>query len=198
MKVFGRLMMKLIGWELVGAVPPHIKKCVILAAPHTSNWDFVIGRFAYWALGVPVKFLIKQEAFNHPLGCIVKKMGGIPVDRKKNTNMVEYVASLFSEYEVLNVIITPEGTRKLVTEWKRGYYYIAQRAEIPIVLGFADYKNKQGGFGPVIYPSGNYEKDFVMIEEFYKTKTARHPEKYNLSQLYQQHDPANSDRTEKK
>lgn len=112
--------------------------------------------------------------------------------------MVEYVASLFSEYEVLNVIITPEGTRKLVTEWKRGYYYIAQRAEIPIVLGFADYKNKQGGFGPVIYPSGNYEKDFVMIEEFYKTKTARHPEKYNLSQLYQQHDPANSDRTEKK
>lgn len=181
MKRLSRFIMKSIGWEIVGNIPPDIKKCVITAAPHTSNWDFVIGRLAYWSLGVPVKFLIKKEAFEHPLGFLVKRMGGIPVDRHKNTNLVDQVAALFNDYEVLNVIITPEGTRKLVTNWKRGFYYIALKANVPIVLGFVDYNNKKGGFGPVLYPSGNFEEDFKIIETFYKTKTAKNPLLFNLS-----------------
>lgn len=169
------------GWDIVGSIPLEIKKCVILAAPHTSNWDFIIGRLAYWGLGVPVKFLIKKEAFDHPMGFLAKRMGGIPVDRGKSTNLVEQVASLFDEYDILNVVITPEGTRKLVTNWKRGFYYIALKADIPIICGFVDYANKEGGFGPAIYPNGDYEKDMETIESFYKTKTARYPECFNLS-----------------
>ena len=154
MRGFANLILKLAGWKIVGKIPQDVKKCVIIAAPHTSNWDFVIGRLAYWSLGVPVKFLIKKEAFNHPLGSLVKKMGGIPVDRKKSTNLVDQVAALFQEYEILNVIVTPEGTRKLVHNWKRGYYYIALKAEVPLVLGFADYNKKEAGFGPVFHQIG--------------------------------------------
>lgn len=184
MKHIARFIMKLIGWKVVGSVPEGINKCVLIAAPHTSNWDFVIGRLAYWSLGVPVKFLIKREAFDHPFGWLVKALGGIPVDRKKSNNLVEQVAELFNHYDVLNVIITPEGTRKLVTEWKRGFYYIALKANVPIILGFIDYKRKVGGFGPVMYPTGDFDADFEFIKAFYRDKTARHPEKFNLSPMY--------------
>lgn len=185
MRGFANLILKLAGWKIVGKIPQDVKKCVIIAAPHTSNWDFVIGRLAYWSLGVPVKFLIKKEAFNHPLGSLVKKMGGIPVDRKKSTNLVDQVAALFQEYEILNVIVTPEGTRKLVHNWKRGYYYIALKAEVPLVLGFADYNKKEAGFGPVFHPSGDYDKDIIEIEDFYKKLTAKYPEQFNLSPVNQ-------------
>lgn len=185
MKHIAGIILWLIGWKVKGSVPSGIKKCVIIAAPHTSNWDFVIGRLAYWKLGVPVKFLIKREAFDHPLGGLVKKLGGIPVDRNKSNNLVEHVAELFKQYDELNVIITPEGTRKLVTEWKRGYYYIALRAGIPMVLGFVDYKRKEGGFGPTIYPSGDYDADFELIKEFYRDKTAKYPERFNLTPVDQ-------------
>ncbi|MBK9291076.1 MAG: 1-acyl-sn-glycerol-3-phosphate acyltransferase [Bacteroidetes bacterium] len=185
MKYISGFILWLIRWKVTGSVPPHIKKCVIIAAPHTSNWDFVIGRLAYWKLGVPVRFLIKREAFDHPLGGLVKALGGIPVDRKKSNNLVEQVAEMFDHYDVLNVIITPEGTRRLVTEWKRGFYYIALRANVPIVIGFIDYKRRVGGFGPVIYPTGDFDVDFKIIQDFYKDKTARHPEKFNLSPMYQ-------------
>jgi 1-acyl-sn-glycerol-3-phosphate acyltransferase len=181
MKIIGKFLFYVIGWKIVGSIPKSIKKCVIIAAPHTSNLDFYLGRIAYWALGVPVKFLIKKEAFENPLGGLLVKMGGIPVDRKKSTNLVDQVAAIFDQYDVLNVVVTPEGTRKLVPNWKRGFYYIALKAQVPIVLGFVDYKNKEGGFGPVIYPSGDYDKDIIEIEAFYKKKTARHPELFNLS-----------------
>lgn len=181
MQIISRFILWLMGWRIIGNIPSDIKKCVILAAPHTSNMDFFIGRLAYWSLAVPVKFLIKKEAFQNPLGFLVKNMGGIPVDRKKSTNLVDQVADLFKDYEVLNVIITPEGTRKLVTNWKKGFYYIALRANVPIVMGFVDYKSKVGGFGPVIYPSGDFDADFKQIEDFYRTKSARFPKMFSLS-----------------
>lgn len=183
--MFAKLVMRMIGWKVTGSIPPEIKKCVIIAAPHTSNWDFFIGRMAYWQLGVPVKFLIKKEAFDHPLGWLVKRMGGIPVDRKKSNNLVDQVASVFDDYSILNIVVTPEGTRKLVEQWKKGFYFIALKAGVPIVLGFVDYHKKIGGFGPVIYPSGDYNSDIIAIESFYKDKTAKHPEKFNLSSVNQ-------------
>ncbi len=191
MKYFAGFILRLIGWKVSGSVPAHIKKCVIIAAPHTSNWDFVIARIVYWRLGVPVKFLIKREAFDHPLGGLVKALGGIPVDRKKSNNLVEQVAELFDHYDVLNVIITPEGTRRLVTEWKKGFYYIALRANVPIVIGFIDYKRKVGGFGPVLHPTGDFDADFEIIKAFYRDKTGRHPEKFNLSPMYDKVDDGN-------
>lgn len=181
MKYIAKAILWIMGWKIVGKIPEDIKKCVIMAAPHTHNMDFFIGRLAYWALDVPVKFLIKKEAFQNPMGGLLKKAGGISVDRQKNNNLVEGVAALFNEYEVLNVIITPEGTRKLSMQWKRGFYYIALKANVPLVLGFADYGNKTCGFGPVIYPSGDYDADYKLMEEFYKSKTARIPAFFNLS-----------------
>ncbi len=183
MRTFSGLILKLFGWKIVGEIPENnVKQSVILAAPHTSNLDFFIGRLTYFELKTPVRFLIKKESFENPLGWLLKKSGGIPVDRSKRNNLVDEVASLFSQHEVLNVIITPEGTRKLVTNWKRGFYYIALKANVPIVLGFLDYKNKEAGFGPILHPTGDFDADFKVIEDFYRSKTARYPEKFNLSQ----------------
>lgn len=181
MRSFSRFILSLFGWHIKGSIPANIRKCVIIAAPHTSNIDFVIGRLAYYVLGVPVKFLIKKESFKGPIGWLLKKMGGIPVDRSRSNNLVDQIAHLFTTADQLNVVITPEGTRKLVKTWKKGYYYIALKANIPIVLGFLDYKRKETGFGPLLYPTGDYEKDFQKIKAFYEDKTARFPEKFNLS-----------------
>lgn len=175
------LALRLTGWTIVGEMPKGLKKCVILAAPHTSNWDFVYGRLAYNVLGVPVKFLIKKESFQGPLGGLLKRLGGIPVDRGRSTNMVEQVARLFHKESELNVVITPEGTRKLAKTWKKGFYYIALKADVPIVMGFLDYAKKEAGFGPVIIPNGDFDKDYATITAFYEQKTAKFPENFNLS-----------------
>ena len=181
MRNFSQFLLRIAGWRILGEIPENIHKCVILAAPHTSNWDFVVGRLAYYVLGVPVKFLIKKESFKGLAGHILLKMGGIPVDRSRSNNLVDQIARLFAKEKQLNVVITPEGTRKLVKEWKKGYYYIALKANIPIVMGFLDYGRKEAGFGPILYPSGDYEKDFQLIKGFYQDKQARYPVKFNLS-----------------
>ncbi len=180
-KLFAKLIFLLAGWKVVGGLPHGIRKCVVIVAPHTSQWDFIIGRLAFFVLGIRVKFLIKQEAFKHIMGPLLKFLGGIPVDRSKPNNMVEQVSDLYNQYESLYIVITPEGTRKLVTNWKRGYYYIALRAEVPIALGFLNYQDKHCGIGRIMIPSGDYESDFEQIEAFYRGQHARHPEKFNLS-----------------
>ncbi|MBZ0244169.1 MAG: lysophospholipid acyltransferase family protein [Bacteroidales bacterium] len=181
MRSFSRLLLRLAGWKIVGEIPEHIKKCVILASPHPSNLDFVIGRLAYYVLNVSVKFLIKKESFQGPFGGLLKRMGGIPVDRGRSTNLVEQVARLFHKESELNVVITPEGTRKLQKTWKKGFYYIALKADVPIVMGFLDYAKKEAGFGPALIASGDFDKDFAEITAFYEQKTARFPENFSLS-----------------
>ncbi|MBU1010130.1 MAG: lysophospholipid acyltransferase family protein [Bacteroidetes bacterium] len=181
MTYISRFILWLMGWKISGSIPADVKRCVIIAAPHTSNWDFFIGRLAYFQLHVPVKFLIKKEVFIWPFGSILKSIGGIAVDRGRKNNLVEDVAKLFTDYEVLNVIITPEGTRRRVDHWKKGFYYIALKAGVPLVLGFVDYGNKTTGFGDVFYPTGNLKEDMAFIEEFYMTKTAKYPAMFNLS-----------------
>jgi len=181
MRSFSRLLLRLAGWKIVGEIPEHIKKCVILAAPHTSSRDFIIGRLAYYVLNVSVKFLIKKESFQGPFGGILARMGGIPVDRGRSTNLVEQVTRLFQKASQLNVVIAPEGTRKLQKTWKKGFYYIALRANVPIVMGFLDYAKKEAGFGPAMMPSGDFDKDFAEITAFYEQKTARYPAYFNLS-----------------
>lgn len=178
----GSGIVRVLGWKLVGKIPEDVRKCVIVVAPHTCIFDFIIGRFAYFALDTPVKFLIKKEFFDNPfLNKLLIKLGGIPIDRNKNNNYVQNVAALFDEYDDLNIVITPEGTRKLVKQWKRGFYYIALRAKVPIVMGFLDFKTKELGFGPIIYPSGDYDADWKLIKAFYRGITAKHPDRYNLS-----------------
>jgi 1-acyl-sn-glycerol-3-phosphate acyltransferase len=184
MYLISTILLRLFGWRIQGNLPPEIKKCVVVVAPHTSMWDFVWGRLAWYKLRLRVRFLIKKELFSFPLGILVKGLGGIPVDRSKSGGMVDYVADLFSKYDSLYITITPEGTRKLNPHWKRGFYFIAVKAKVPIALGVLDYKEKSGGVGMIFTPSGDFESDFKMIEDFYRGKGAKHPEKYNLSVEY--------------
>ena len=184
LKSISRYILKLAGWSTY--VQPHqtYSRCVLLMAPHTSNWDFVIGRLALWAIGVKAGFLIKKEAFFFPLGYLLRKMGGIPVDRAHSRNVVWQIAVLLNKSKEMALVITPEGTRSLRHEWKKGFYYIASMAEIPIGLAYLDYAKKEAGIGGVLYPSEDYKSDMSRILDFYKDFTALHPEKFNLSPMY--------------
>ncbi len=180
-KIITSFIVKLIGWKVTGEVPENVKKYIVIMAPHTSNWDFFLGWLGFGSLGLKSRYLIKKEAFFFPLGPIVRWIGGIPVDRGRNNNVVLEVGELFKQNENLILTLTPEGTRSLNRNWKRGFYYMALHAKVPVMLGFLDYKEKKGGFGPLVYITGDFEKDMAVIESFYKTKTARHPENFNLS-----------------
>lgn len=180
-KIFARFIIKLIGWKVVMDIPPDIKKMVVMMAPHTSNWDFLLGWLGYKSIGVDSKYLIKKEAFFFPLGIILRYLGAIPVDRKASTNIVIQVGEMFLKTDYLYITITPEGTRSLRPTWKRGFYYIAEHAKVPVGFGFLDYKRKIGGIGGILVPSGDYDADLKIIEAFYSDKHARYPEKFNLS-----------------
>ena len=180
-KWIGEKTLKILGWKVIGTIP--VKKCVFTVAPHTSIADFILGRLAYCSIDMDVKFLIKKEFFDYPiLRSILLKMGGLPVDRSRSNNTVTQVAAMFKKYDSLNIVIAPEGTRKLVRNWKKGFYYIAEKADVPIILGFLDFKKKELGFGPMFHPTGNYEEDWKFMESFYRGITAKHPDKYNLSE----------------
>jgi len=179
-RLLSKGILKLIGWNTNGALPDGIRRAVVISAPHTSYWDFVIGRLTFWAIQVNIRFLIKKEVFFFPLGWFLKQLGGLPVDRGKyKSNMVTQVTELFRQYDDLVVVITPEGTRRRVPYWKKGFYLIALESNVPLALSFIDYRNKTGGIGPIIYPSGNYNEDMQKIQAFYQDKTGRHPERFN-------------------
>ena len=177
-----KMAFRVFGWKTDGTISAEIKKGIIIFAPHTSSWDFVIGRFSLLIARVPLKVLIKKESFIFPINIVLKALGGIPVDRGKKNSMVENVAQQFTECDSLFVVVTPEGSRKLVRKWKRGFYLIALEAKVPIILAFIDYGNKTGGIGPVLYPCGDFDKDMDFIYQFYSTKTARYPGNFYLPQ----------------
>ena len=174
------ILYKLMGWQKKGEIPKDLKKYVLIAAPHTSNWDFVYAKLYFWAAGIPVKIPIKSDLFFFPLGPILKAMGGIPVNRKKSTNLTSAIAQMFKERDELVLVITPEGTRSYAPEWKKGFYYIAQEANVPIVLGYIDFKTKTTGIGPVFKPTGNVEKDLEEIVNFYKQFEGKYQSGANL------------------
>jgi len=179
-----RFIFWITGWKVVDKAPKNIHKAVLLVAPHTSNMDYFMGQLYAWITKVPVRFLIKKELYFWPLGPIFNKLGGVPVDRKKGRNTVDLVAGLFNDYERIYIAVTPEGTRKYVKDWKKGFYFIAQKANVPILLSFIDYKKKVVGMGKPFKTSGDFEADMKRIKDFYKDKIARHPEKFSLSEQY--------------
>ena len=180
--LFSRLMLRMMGWKITSVIPPGTKKCVIAVAPHTSYMDFVIGRLAYWVLGVKASFLIKKEAFRFPFKRLLLHMGGVPVDRGRSSKMVDQVVEKFKKSESLFIVITPEGTRKPVKNWKKGFYYIANQAQVPIALGYLDYAKKEGGVGKVVFPNGDMENQMKEIKEFYRGMTPRFPERFYLGE----------------
>jgi 1-acyl-sn-glycerol-3-phosphate acyltransferase len=181
--LLARLIYAIAGWKITGTIPKDIKHCIVLMAPHTSNWDFVIGFLGFAILRIKSHSLIKKEAFRFPLGIIVRAMGGVAVDRKHASNVVISVAHEFHKRKQFILIIAPEGTRSLNHHWKRGFYNIAVLAKVPIIFGYLDYTHKEAGLADVFIPTGNYESDMAIIEDFYAQKTARFPEKFNLSPI---------------
>lgn len=162
---------------------PTPKKCIICIAPHTSNWDFFIGKLYYSAIGMTSNFLMKKEWFFWPLGSFFRKIGGISVERKHHTSMTDALAEEALKAERFSLAITPEGTRSKVEQWKRGFYYIALKANLPILLYAIDYEKKQIVCKKTIIPSGNIEEDMRSIMNYYKDFKGKHPEKFAIEDL---------------
>jgi 1-acyl-sn-glycerol-3-phosphate acyltransferase len=154
------------GWK-IGPLVEDVPKCVICAAPHTSNWDLIIGELFYTSIGRRARFLIKKEWFFFPFNILFKAIGGIPVDRSKRMSVTDQVAEMFETTDKLQVAITPEGTRKQVDEWKKGFYYIAIKANVPILMAYVDMKNKEIGFKGTFIPTGDADGDIAKIKSYY-------------------------------
>jgi 1-acyl-sn-glycerol-3-phosphate acyltransferase len=180
MKKICLFILKFFNYKLDVENIPQIKKYVLVFAPHTSWTDFVIGKIALTAMGVKTTFLIKKEFFFFPLGLYLQYIGGYPVDRKNTKNLTDKLAQYIKANEEIAFLITPEGTRKRVETWKRGFYHIAQKANVPVALAYLDYRDKKGGIGPVLYLTGDYNADFQKIIEFYSGMKGRKRGRFNL------------------
>jgi 1-acyl-sn-glycerol-3-phosphate acyltransferase len=166
MRWFSLLILKITGWRIEGRIP-DIPKFVLIAAPHTSNWDFPLTILTAFALKAKIYWMGKEAIFRQPFTNIFKWLGGVPIDRSKSNNIVEKMIQKFSESKKLILTIPPSGTRKKVLKWKTGFYYISLGAEVPIVLGFLDYKRKVGGIGPLYFPTGDIDADMREIRAYY-------------------------------
>ena len=171
------LLYKKMGWSKNVTVP-HPDKFIICLAPHTSNWDFIIGQLYTQAEGLKTNFLMKKEWFAFPLGIFFRAMGGVPIDRSRNTSMTELMAAEFARRKHFRLAITPEGTRKRVDEWKRGFYYIALKASVPIQLGYIDYGRKEVGIMETFRPTGDAEADIRYIRSRYEGMAGNHRERF--------------------
>jgi 1-acyl-sn-glycerol-3-phosphate acyltransferase len=180
MKKIYTFLFGLTGWKSVlnEAIP---SKCVLCVAPHTSNWDFILGIIFYKSIGRTIRFLIKKEWFFFPMNLIFKSFGGIPVDRKKKSFITEQMAALFHSGEHFHLAITPEGTRGKSARWKTGFYYIALRAAVPITLAYIDYSQKEIGVIKNFYPTGNEKQDIEEIKQYYHHVRAKYPEKFIIN-----------------
>lgn len=184
MKQLSKIILEIFGWKLKGELP-DIKKSVVVMAPHTSYWDFVIGRLYLNAMGITNNTLIKKEMFFFPLKIIMNFLGAIPVDRKdRKSNMVSQVAAIIKEREECNVFVAAEGTRKKVTRWKKGFYHIAREADVPIVISYIDYKTKEVGIKGTISDTTTIEKTMKEINAFYINVIPKHPELFSLDNSY--------------
>lgn len=162
---------RLVGWRIVGTRPEH-KKCVLIAAPHTSNWDFPTMMVAAFVLRLDIHWMGKDSLFpKGPLGAIMRWFGGISIDRSKTNNTVDQMVEQYRQRDELLVLITPEGTRSRVAQWKAGFYHIAVGAGVPIYLGFVDTTRREAGVGGIFHPTGNFEADIQEIYRFYNQKT---------------------------
>jgi len=169
------VLLFLSNWKIQGK-EPDIHKYVLIAAPHTSNWDFVFFLLIIFKLRLPVYWMGKRSMFKWPFQGLLKRLGGIPVDRSEKNNVVLSMAKAFENAERLVITIAPSGTRTTGGSWKTGFYHIAREAKVPIVCGFLDYKKKTGGIGPVFHATGDMEADMRAIRSFYSGISGRYPQ----------------------
>lgn len=177
MKSIARFLFKITGWNIDPKSPEGIKKAVIVVGPHTSNWDFIVGRLAFILYGIKLKVLIKKDLFFPPLGWLLKALGGIPIDRKSNNNFTDQAKEIFDKNESVYMVFTPEGTRSYNPNWKKGFYYIALKAKVPIYIAYMCYEKKIGGFLEPFTPTGDVEKDIAYIKKTLSKYKGKYPEK---------------------
>lgn len=173
-----RRLLKWMGWSVEVSVP-DLPKAIICVAPHTSNWDFIIGELAIRSVGRKAGFMMKSSWFFFPLGCLFKALGGIPVKRRnKQQSLVDVMVQRFNAEQRLVVAITPEGTRSRTAAWHTGFLRIAREANVPIMLAVIDYRMKKAIINDMFIPIGDTEADMRAIKQYYKPFTGRHPENF--------------------
>ncbi len=183
MKKLFVLFFKLRGWKVDTTLPKGIEQYVVIAAPHTSNWDFIYTLAVFFSLKIPVRFLAKAELFKWPLKHMMLSFGGLAVQRSKSNNLVDIMVGLFAQNQQLKLLIPAEGTRGKVTKWKTGFYHVALKANVPVLMGFLDYEQKKAGFGPLLYLTGNPLTDANSIKDFYRNIKGKHPELFDVEAL---------------
>lgn len=176
LSALSRFILRLFGWKVTGSYPHEIKKLVVIVIPHTSNWDFPLGPLSRNVMKAKIQFVGKASLFKFPLGPIMRWFGGIPVDRSKNNNFVDAVADLYHQHEKLAIMLAPEGTRRKVEKLKTGFYYIAQKAGIPILLVKFDYGPKIIDFGEVFWPTGDVDADMAYFKTYFTGVQGKHPD----------------------
>ena len=167
------LFFKIMGWKIVGTISPEIKKCVMMVLPHTSAHDFYLGVFTRGITGLEMNFVAKKELFRFPFGYYFKYMGGAPLDRSGGLNKVDSIAAIFDEKDTFRLAVAPEGTRKYVSELKTGFYYIALKANVPIIPVAFDFGKKEVRFGQPFQPSGNLEADLKLLNRHFVGVTGK-------------------------
>lgn len=177
-----RLIFRKMGWQVEMTVP-YRDKCIICVAPHTSNWDFIIAELYYHSIGRTAGFLMKKEWFFWPMGVLFRSMGGIPVERSRHVCLTDRVAEAAIKAERFELAVTPEGTRSLATKWKRGFYFIALKAGLPIQLYAIDYKNKRIVCTKELVPSGDVEADMRLIMDYYRPYEGKYPGKFAVEDI---------------
>ncbi len=179
MRLFAWLHIKLTGWQVDDSAMPRSGNYLIIAAPHTSNWDFPIGMSLAIHLRIKAYWIGKHSLFKGPAGPIMRWLGGIPLDRSKANNMVEATIQAYQESDGIAFAIAPEGTRSWSPRWKTGFYHIAKGAKVHIALAYFDFNSKKGGIGKLLTVSGDLEKDMQIIEQFYADINGKNPQNWN-------------------
>ncbi|WP_437867449.1 lysophospholipid acyltransferase family protein [Sorangium sp. So ce363] len=186
----GRTWLSVFGWRVEGMTELP-SKAVIIAAPHTSNWDFPFTLAVSYVLDLEFSWLGKHTLFEPPFGFFFKWLGGVPVDRRDRNNLVAAVVDVLKERDELILIIAPEGTRSRTKRWKTGFYYVALGAGVPILLGYLDFPRKRGGILHVFHPTGDIEADMAAIRRLYEGIEGKHPERMSEITLGARDAPAN-------
>ena len=179
-KILARLFLGIMGWKVKVPANADFRRCVMLAAPHTSNWDYPFAQAAGWILNIRWRYFIKDSYTKNPFfGWIFRATGAIGVNRSKKGKLVQFAIAEFARRKELVVLVPAEGTRKRVDKWHTGFYHIALGANVPIALGFMNYAKKETGVLAVFTPTGDFEKDMTFIQESYRDIAPKYPEDYN-------------------
>ena len=181
------LVLLCFGWKTKGE-KPDVQKYVLIAAPHTSNWDLFFMITVALRMRVKIYWMGKESIFKFPFKGLMMWMGGIPVDRSKSQDMVKAITEIFDANSELTITVPPEGTRSQTVYWKTGFYHMANQSKVPICLGFLDYAKREGGLGPLVHPTGDIEKDMIQIKEFYSSITGKYPDRFQ-TEVPKEEDP---------